>query len=70
LSHKGVYRFFFKVSPFLILRKTHIDVLEDFDATVIDRLQELSEKHKFLIFEDRKFADIGTSVVAFGWGKY
>ncbi|OJA13808.1 hypothetical protein AZE42_00510 [Rhizopogon vesiculosus] len=27
---------------------THIDVLEDFDATVIDRLQELSEKHKLL----------------------
>ncbi|KAG1755583.1 humps family-domain-containing protein [Suillus lakei] len=47
----------------LIKASTHIDVLEDFDATVIDRLRELSERHKFLIFEDRKFADIGSTVV-------
>ena len=39
--------------------QTHVDVIEDFDWSVIERLQELSAKHDFQIFEDRKFADIG-----------
>jgi orotidine-5'-phosphate decarboxylase len=41
------------------LTQTHIDILEDFDHSVIDRLTALSEKYGFMIFEDRKFADIG-----------
>ena len=36
-----------------------MDVIEDFDPSVIERLNELSAKHDFQIFEDRKFADIG-----------
>lgn len=39
--------------------QTHVDIIEDFDHSLIDRLVELSKKHDFLIFEDRKFADIG-----------
>ena len=44
---------------YLPTEQTHIDIIEDFDQELITRLQELSRKHDFLIFEDRKFADIG-----------
>ena len=40
--------------------QTHVDIIEDFDETLIEDLSELSRKHDFLIFEDRKFADIGS----------
>ncbi|KAJ4001753.1 orotidine-5'-monophosphate decarboxylase [Lentinula boryana] len=48
------------VGPFVCL--THIDILEDFEHSLIQQLQDLSVKHDFMIFEDRKFADIGNTV--------
>ncbi len=42
--------------------KTHIDVVEDYSQELVESLLELKEKHNFLIFEDRKFADIGNTV--------
>ena len=42
--------------------KTHMDVVEDFSEALVAELQKLSEELDFVIFEDRKFADIGNTV--------
>lgn len=51
-----------ELGPHICVLKTHIDIVENFDMELITELQRLSEKHNFLLFEDRKFADIGNTV--------
>ncbi|KAJ9125432.1 dihydroorotate dehydrogenase [Naganishia vaughanmartiniae] len=45
-----------------MLEVTHIDIIEDFTLELAEQLVQLSKELDFMIFEDRKFADIGNTV--------
>lgn len=45
----------------ICILKTHCDMLSDFGQRTVQGLLEIAARKKFLIFEDRKFGDIGST---------
>lgn len=60
-SHLASNRRGVALGPYVVAVKTHIDFISDFSPKTTEGLSSLAEKHGFLIFEDRKFVDIGST---------
>ena len=48
-----------EVGPYIAVLKTHVDMIKDFSKEDWAKLTELASSLDLLLFEDRKFADIG-----------
>lgn len=59
-STSSLLRLAEEVGDSICVLKTHADIVDDWGDRTVRGLQELSRKKGFLIFEDRKFGDIGS----------
>ncbi|KAF2092435.1 Orotidine 5'-phosphate decarboxylase [Rhizodiscina lignyota] len=51
-----------EVGDSICLLKTHADIINDFSDRTVRELRGIARRKRFLIFEDRKFGDIGSTV--------
>src|SRR5690606_13835157 len=60
-----------EVGDHVVALKLHTDIIKDFSFELIHQLKEIAKEKEFLLFEDRKFADIGnTQELQFKEGVY
>ncbi len=45
----------------VVALKLHTDIIKDFSMDLIGKLKQIAKEKEFLLFEDRKFADIGNT---------
>ncbi|KAL9102271.1 MAG: hypothetical protein Q9163_002563 [Psora crenata] len=50
-----------EVGDYICMLKTHADIIDDFSKRTILGLQDVARRKHFVIFEDRKFGDIGST---------
>ncbi|CAG0887569.1 unnamed protein product [Cyprideis torosa] len=51
-----------EAAPHIILLKTHSDAVQGFSRSTGMELKRLAKEHDFLLMEDRKYSDIGSTV--------
>jgi uridine monophosphate synthetase len=49
-----------ELGDYICLLKTHADIISDWSDRTVRHLKDIANRKHFLIFEDRKFADIGS----------
>lgn len=58
---KDILRTIELVKDKVVMIKTHCDIIEDFNADFVKDMVKICKENGILIFEDRKFADIGNT---------
>ena len=59
-SLKQIYKVLSVIGEHIVIVKLHMDIIEDFDMDLCSQIVKLSKDFKFVIFEDRKFSEIGS----------
>lgn len=49
-----------QVGDFIVVLKTHADIVDDWSRESWEKLLEVAGRKEFVVFEDRKFGDIGS----------
>lgn len=52
-----------KTGKYIAILKTHADMIEGFSRQIAKKIEGMAEEENFMIFEDRKFGDIGSVVM-------